>query len=58
VRSSARSSNAGSRTASAATGKSAATAGASKPGPTKHARSGTRQHVEAIPMGLSPLVRI
>jgi hypothetical protein len=58
--STAKSSNAGSRTASAAkaTGKSATTAGASTPSPTKHAKSGTRQHAEAIPMGISPLVRI
>jgi len=58
VHSTAKSYNAGSRTASAATGKSAATAGASKAGPTKHAKSGTRQHVEAIPAGVSPFVRI
>ena len=58
VHSTARSSNAGSRIASAATGKSTATAGASKAGPTKHAKSGTRQHVEAIPAGVSPFVRI
>jgi len=51
--STAKSSNAGSRTTSAATG--ATTAGASKPGPTKHAKSGTRQHVEAIPAGAPPL---
>ena len=58
VHSTAKSYNAGSRTASAATGKSSATAGASKAGPTKHAKSGTRQHVEAIPAGVSPFVRI
>ena len=48
----------GSRSASAtkATGKSTTTAGAtSKAGPTKHARTGSRQHVEAIPAGASPL---
>ena len=39
-----------------AAGKSTTTAGAtSKAGPTKHARTGSRQHVEAIPAGASPL---
>jgi hypothetical protein len=45
VHSTAKSSNTGSRTASAATGKSAAPAGASKTSPTKHAKNSTRQHV-------------
>jgi hypothetical protein len=48
----------GNRSASAtkAVGKSTTTAGAaSKAGPTKHARTGTRQHVEAIPAGAASL---
>jgi hypothetical protein len=48
----------GSRSASTATaaGKSTTTAGATnKAGPTKHARTGSRQHVDAIPAGASPL---
>ena len=54
VHSTAKSSNAGSRPAGAATGKSATTGGASKPSPTKHAKSGTRQHAQAIPAGAPP----
>jgi hypothetical protein len=43
-------------TSSKATGTAGATtAGASKTGPTKHAKSGTRQHVEVIPARASPL---
>jgi hypothetical protein len=43
----------GTRSASAT--KFGTQAGASKAGPTKHARTNTRQHVEAIPAGTSPL---
>jgi hypothetical protein len=56
--STANSTTGGSRSASAtkAAGKSTTTAGAaSKAGPTKHARTGTRQHVEAIPAGVASL---
>jgi hypothetical protein len=52
--STANSTTGGGRSASVtkATGKSTTTAGAaSKAGPTKHARTGTRQHVKAIPAG-------
>jgi hypothetical protein len=59
VHGTAKSTYAGSRSASAAkpAGKSATTAGASKTGPTKQAKTNTRQHVEAIPVGVSPLAR-
>ena len=57
LHSTAKSTTGGSRSASAAkaASKSTTTAGASKTGPTKHAKSGTRQHVEAIPPRASPL---
>ena len=46
----------GTRSASATkSDKSGTQAGPSKAGPTKHARTNTRQHVEAIPAGTSPL---
>jgi hypothetical protein len=55
-----KSTTAGSRSASAAKpgGKSGTSAGASKTGATRHAKTGTDQHAEAIPVGVSPLVRI
>jgi hypothetical protein len=53
----AKSTSAGSGSASAAnaTSKPATTAGANKTAPTKHARTNTRQHVEAIGSGASTL---
>jgi hypothetical protein len=57
LHSTAKSTTGGSRSASTATatGKSATTAGASKTSPTKHAKTGTRQHAEVIPAGAAPL---
>ena len=54
LHSTAKSTTGGSRSAS--TTKATTTAGAtSKAGPTKHARTSSRQHVEVIPAGASPL---
>ena len=54
LRSTAKSTTGGSRSAS--TTKATTTAGTtSKAGPTKHARTSSRQHVEVIPAGASPL---
>jgi hypothetical protein len=61
LNSTAKSTTGGSRSASTTktTGKSTTTAGATtKAGPTKHARTGSRQHVEAIPAGASPLAAV
>src|SRR5215469_18223560 len=46
----------GSRSGSAAksAGRGGMQAGSGKPGPTKHARAGTRQHASAMPSGISP----
>jgi hypothetical protein len=57
LHSTAKSTTVGSRSASAAktAGKSATTAGASKTSPTKHAKTGTRQHAEAISAGTASL---
>jgi hypothetical protein len=56
----AKSTTTGSRSASAAKagGKSGTSAGASKTGPTKHAKTGTGQHADAIPTGASPLAPV
>ena len=54
LHSTAKTTTGGSRSAS--TTKATTTAGTtSKAGPTKHARTSSRQHVEAIPVGASPL---
>jgi hypothetical protein len=55
----AKSTNAASRSASTAkaAGKSGTSAGATKANATKHAKTGTRQHAEAIPSGASPVAR-
>jgi len=39
-------------------GKSGTQAGAGKTNPTKHAKSGNRQHASAAPSGLPPLIRV
>jgi hypothetical protein len=57
LHSTAKSTTVGSRSGSTAktASKSATTAGASKASPTKHAKTGTRQHVGAIPAGAPSL---
>jgi hypothetical protein len=52
--------NSGSRSGSAAksAGRGGMQAGGGKPGPTKHARTGTRQHASAMPSGISPAMPV